>query len=514
MRPLDGLEAQALPGTDGASFPFWSPDSAFIGFFAQGKLKRISITGGPTQTLCDAVASRGGTWNSDGVILIVPPSSVSLYRVSAAGGVTTPVTQAGTGEIHIYPRFLPGGRRFLYAVSSSKPGASGVYVGSLDGTAVEHILPERSRAVYVPPRTSGHTGYLVFSRDTTVMAQPFDPDRLLLTGDVSPIAERASGAPATEFSVSENGALAYVSGEGSRELVWMDRSGRPLDSAGPTGGYVKIRLSSDDQNFRLSPDDKRVAFDRGNRDIWVLDMIRGVPTRLTSAPGANNIPSWSPDGLRIFFPSNRNGTFDLYVKSATGAGQEEVLVRMGTPTGWGTDWSRDARYILYQIPGGQTGQDLWVAPQFGDRKLYPYLQTQFNEQEGRFAPSPDGVPHWVAYVSDETGGDEIYVQPFPRSGEKKRISIGGGSEPIWRSDGTELFYLGADRNLMAVPIRAGTTVEAGVPKALFPVRVSANQSSLRNYAVAGDGQHFLVGGLVGDAAPMTVVLNWQAGLKK
>jgi hypothetical protein len=184
---------------------------------------------------------------------------------------------------------------------------------------------------------------------------------------------------------------------------------------------------------------------------------------------------------------------------------------MGTPTGWGTDWSRDGRYILYQMPDAQTGQDLWVAPQFGDRKPYPYLRTQANEQEGRFAPGPEGVPHWVSYVSDETGRDEIYVQAFPLSGEKKHISIDGGSEPIWRSDGTELFYLGGDRNLMAVPIRVGTTIEAGLPKSLFPVRAIGSR---RNYAVTGDGQRFLVSGAVGDVAPITVVLNWQAGLKK
>ena len=232
-----------------------------------GKAEEDLYRRGPTQTLCDAVASRGGTWNSDGVIRIVPPSSVSLYRVSAAGGVTTPVTQAGTGEIHIYPRFLPGGRRFLYAVSAVSR--------ELAASMSDHWTEPQWCTSYRSDRGRSHPAshlwphwYLVFSRDTTVMAQPFDPDRLLLTGDVFPIAERASGAPATEFSVSENGALAYVSGEGSRELVWMDRSGRPLDSAGPTGGYVKMRLSSDDQNFRLSPDDKRVAFDRGNRDIW------------------------------------------------------------------------------------------------------------------------------------------------------------------------------------------------------------------------------------------------------
>ena len=220
-------------------------------------------------------------------------------------------------------------------------------------------------------------------------------------------------------------------------------------------------------------------------DIWVLDMVLGVTSRLTFDAATDNLPIWSPDGQRVVFPSSRKGPFDLYIKAASGAGQEELLIKLGTPTGWATDWSRDGRFILYQIPGVNTGQDLWIAPQFGDRKPFPYLQTQFNEQEGAF--SPDG--RWVAYVSDESGRDEIYVQAFPLSGEKHQISTGGGSEPYWKKDGKELFYLAADRNLMAVPVTLGTTITPGTPKSLFPVPVSAQRHS---YAVTADGQRFLV----------------------
>jgi len=252
-------------------------------------------------------------------------------------------------------------------------------------------------------------------------------------------------------------------------------------------------------------------------DIGVLDSVRGVTSRLTFDPAADNVPMWSPDGLRIVWASNRNGPFDLYIKSASGTDQEELLIKMGTGTGWGTDWSRDGRFILYQMPGAKTGQDLWVAPQFGDRKPFPYLQTQFDEQEGRF--SPDGK--WVAYVSNESGRDEIYVQAFPPSGAKFQISSGGGSEPQWRMDGTELFYLAADQMLMAVPVKLGRSgsesFQVGLPKPLMAVPpAGVAGGAVRSYAVSNDGQRFLIPSIAGGGTgpPLTVVLNWQAGLKR
>jgi dipeptidyl aminopeptidase/acylaminoacyl peptidase len=291
--------------------------------------------------------------------------------------------------------------------------------------------------------------------------------------------------------------------EENTELLWLDRAGRQIQAAGPVGGY---------NDFRLSPDEANIAFDRndaesGLPDIWALDTRRQVPSRLTSDPAVDNLPIWSPDGLRVLFPSNRNGAFDLYSKAATGAGAEELLVRMSSPTGWGTDWSRDGRFILYQIPGVRTGQDLWIAPQFGDRQPYPYLQTKFSEQSGMF--SPDG--RWIAYVSDESGQDEVYVQSFPLSVEKRQISTNRGSEPSWRKDGGELFYLAADRNLMSVPIKLGAKLEAGLPKALFAVPESARKYS---YAATGDGQRFLVSRTIGELPPLTVIVNWRAGWKR
>jgi Tol biopolymer transport system component len=296
-------------------------------------------------------------------------------------------------------------------------------------------------------------------------------------------------------------------------LAWTDRTGKPMGLFGPPGSYNR---------FRLAPDEKRIVFDVSNQDVWVLDAIRGVTSRLTSDPAFDNVPLWSPDGLHILWSSNRSGGYHVYTKSANGTGQEELLIKMGTGTGGAVDWSKDGRYILYQMPDSKTGQDLWIAPQFperaeGDRKPFPYLQSQFDEQDGRF--SPDGK--WVAYVSNESGRDEVYVQSFPITGAKFQISSGGGSEPQWRSDGTELFYLAADGNLMAAPVKLGRSAsesfQAGLPRPLMAVPFVANGTSFqRTYAVSNDGQRFLIPSSTstGNVPPLTVVLSWQARLKK
>jgi len=312
------------------------------------------------------------------------------------------------------------------------------------------------------------------------------------------------------FSASPNGILVFSSSGGpggtssNQELVWVDRKGNKIGSASAPGGY---------DNFRLSRDEKSIVFDRpiagAQQDIYVLDLIRGVSVRLTFDPATDNLPIWSPDGLRVLFPSNRNGFFDLYLKAATGAGQEEPLVKLGTPTGWATDWSKDGRFIIYRIPGSKTGQDLWISPQFGDKKPFPYLNTQFNEQEGAF--SPDGK--WIAYVSNESGRDEVYVQSFPLSGSKFQISTGGGSEPYWRADGTELFYVSAGRSLMAVPIKIKPAFEPGLPLRLISLPAIAQ---LHSYAVSGDGQRFLIVNPAGGetSGSLVVLVNWQAIIKK
>ncbi len=525
VRALDSLQSQPLTGTDGANNPFWSPDDRFIGFFAQGKLKKIAATGGPAQILSDAPNGRGGAWNADGTIVFTPAAGGGpLYAVSAGGGAATPLTGTEHGE---YPDFLPTGRRFLYTCVTSTPEANGIYAASLNGTAPVRILPDVSNAAYVSTAAHGESGHVVFRRGSTLMAQPFDPNQLRLTGEVFPLAEQVGELTigVAAFSASGNDTLAFgPGGSGIEQLAWVDRSGKQKEPAGPPASY---------RRFRLSPDDKRIAMDRtdaqSNSDIWVLDLARLAASRLTFDPGAENNAVWSPDGLRVVYASarsGRSGGYDLYVKSANGAGQEQLLVKAGTPNLWPTDWSRDGRFILYNVPSGKTKQDLWIVPQWGDRKPFPYLQSEFNEQNGTF--SPDG--RWVAYDSDESGREEIYVQSFPVSGAKFQISTDGGSEPRWRSDGTELFYVAADRNLMAVPVKLNKhpsqpassqpspsppSFEAGLPKPLFPVPATGFRTS---YAPAYNGQRFLIltpaEGDGGAVSPITVFTNWQEVLKK
>jgi len=318
--------------------------------------------------------------------------------------------------------------------------------------------------------------------------------------------------PVSQFSVSSNGALAYTAGGGAfarQELVWMDRTGKQISSAGPAGDY---------RDLRLSPDEKSVVFTRtegGNTDIWVLDVTRGVPTKLTFDPEVDNFPIWSHDGLRVLWPSRRSGVFDLYIRPASGAGNDELLIKMGTPNGWGDDWSRDGKFIVYQKPAVKGARDLWIAPQKvngqGGGEPYAYLESPFDKTNAVF--SPDG--RWIAYVSNESGRNEVYVQAFPLTSKKKQISTGGGADPAWRKDGSEIFYMAPDRNLMAVPVRTtATTIEPGIAKALFPVSGTFTQ---RSFAASGNGQRFLVGKPVGEGSaspPITVVLDWRVGLKK
>ena len=294
------------------------------------------------------------------------------------------------------------------------------------------------------------------------------------------------------------------------QLVWKDRAGKQVGLFGPPGVYDR---------FRLSPDEKQISFSMlvaSENDIWVMDSVRGVSSKLTFDPAIDDPPMWAPDGQRIVWASSRAGGFDLYIKPASG-GTDQLLLKMGTPTGWAEDWSQDGRYILYQIPGAKTGQDLWIAPQAAGGapadKPFPFLQTQFDEEHGRF--SPDG--HWVAYSSNESGRQEVYVQPFPATGAKFQVSSGGGREPHWRKDGTELFYIGEGRTLTAVSVTLGSKgFQAEQPKHLFPLSILSNFIIGRNYEVSNDGQRFLTPIIPdgGSAPPLTVDLNWQAMLKK
>jgi len=517
IRSMDTLESRALAGSEGAIYPFWSPDGAYLGFFAQGKLKKIAVAGGPPQTLCDSTSGRGGTWNRDGVILFSAGPTSPISRVSAAGGVPTPVTKAtesASGAGHRFPAFLPDGIHFLYNAGNDKADASGLFVGSLDGAAPVRILPDPTNALYAPPAAPGLSGYLLFRRENTLMAQPFDPKSLKTTGEMFPVAEQVPIGGGNNgfgaFSVSANATLVYRSGGAvaNRELVWMDRSGKRFGVVGKPGDY---------RSMGISPDEKAVAAainSSSQWDIWIEDLARGVSSRFTFRPGISRSPVWSPDASRVIFALQSANLYsvDIYQKPAGGNGQEELILHAGV-NGYPDDWSSDGKWIVFQQTGQKTANDLWLLPLAGDRKPIPYLQTPFDEVNARF--SPDGK--WMAYQSNESGQNQVYVQAVPPSGAKYQISTAAGTFPQWRRDGKELYYVSADQKLMAVPIKLGATVEPGAPQPLFPIPTYGALDS--SYVPSRDGQRFLVnvpaGGETATAAPpITVVTNWQSGVKK
>jgi eukaryotic-like serine/threonine-protein kinase len=522
VRALDALTPQALPGTEGAKFPFWSPDSRSIGFFTGGKLKKVEFSGGPVQTLCDAGTGWGGTWNHDGVI-VFGTLGFGLYRVSAMGGsatLMTPLDRTRPEWIIHSPSFLPDGRHFLYYILETH----GVYLGSLDGAVKQRLLGADSNAVYAPSLSAGRqAGYLLFMREGALLAQPFDARELRLTGEPFPVAERVGRDPnfsRGNFSVSDNGVLVYDPSLNrlNKQLVWVDRQGKQIGSLGAVGGYSRPWLS---------PDEKRVAVDRldsqtDTRDLWLYDVAGGGASHFTFDPANDFYPVWSPDGSRIVWGSNREGMYDLYWKAASGAGLDELLLKSSN---WKvpTDWSRDGRFPRYYEIDPKTKRDIWILPLSGDQKPFPFLQTEANEVGGQL--SPDG--RWMAYASDELGGHEVYVQSFPSAGGKRQVSTKGGTGPHWRRDGKELFYYAPDGKLMAVEVKSGlpagghgggegASFEASVPRALFEFRSGSGPPTFAPYTVTADGQRFLLNTIVDESggAPLTVRVNWQAGLKQ
>jgi len=515
IRALDAREAQMLAGTDDAMYPFWSPDSRFIGFFAQSKLKKIDITGGSPLVLCDATAEpRGGSWNGDGVIIFAPNAVSGVMRVSAsAGGEPINVTDLQTGDSsHRWPAFLPDGHHFLFYVRAKKDG--GIYVGSIDDKARRLVIPNVGYSgVFARP------GYLLTFRDNMVLAHPFDERTLKTTGEPVPVTQVAgSSLNLAAFSVSmtsEPGVLAY-SGALSMpsRLEWFDRTGASLSVATEVGDYV---------SFRLSPDGRQLAFSRADRqrdtpDIYLMDLARRVETRFTSDPGSDVSPLWSPDGSRIVFRSDRAGGNFPYSKPVNGAEPERQLaadVLLAFPT----DWSRDGKYIVGHSTSPVKSYDVSVLELEGTAqptgvKLMAFADSEFSEIDAMFAP--DG--RRLAYASDASGRMEVYVAPFPRSGGARRVSIAGGSEPHWRLDGKELYYLAPDRTLMAVDVATGSTLETGTPRPLFKTRAPfPGYSWRRNYDVTADGTRFLITTPIEGAvlpATINVVLNWWAGIRK
>lgn len=515
VRPMDSLTAQRLEGTEGGTFPFWSPEGRYLGFFAGGKLKKINVSGGPAETVCAAPNGRGGTWNRDDVIVFAPDLGGGLSRVSAAGGTPTPVIHGERSSGFVsrrWPIFLPDGRHFLYWAGdpfATDPSTVGIYLGSLDSSEPRLLLHADSNALYVPP------GYLLFLRERSLMAQRFDPGALKLKGDAFPIAELVASPQSFRvglFTVSENGLLVYQTGENLfTQFAWVDASGKQSGTAGAPGIV---------DTPELSPDGQRLAFDSQdleskNADIWLMDLARGVKTRFTFNPSAEIRPVWAPDGSRIIFASQRKGHLDLYVKDSSGSGSEELLYESDANK-IPIDWSRDGRYLSFsQLSTKRKGKwESWILPLFGDRKPFPYLQSGFNGFHAVFSPDT----HWLAYVSDETGTFETYLAPFPGGGGKFQISQGGGVQPTWRQDGNALFYLAEGKKLMEVSLRTkGHAVEIGNPRQLLQVPSMQDSGPYgHSYAVSPDSKRFLVTVLpqAFSPEPLTLVTNWTADLKK
>jgi len=501
VRNIDSAEATLVPGSENAIEPFWSPDSRSIAYGSNGKLKRSDLTGANAQVLCDSPRLIAGTWNKDGVIVFAPGYRMTLMQVSAQGGEAKPVNMKTESDDleHRSPYFLPDGRHFLFSRKNA------IWVGSLDSPEIKEIGDVRGSVVYAPP------GWLIFLHNDVLVAQAFDAGKLALTGEPMPIITGAKNPPgARRFSVSDNGVLVWQ-GPWQRDyqLVWYDRTGK---QTGQIDAPMKVLVG---QSPMLSADGKRMVVRRAispagaDSNLWVVDLEKGTGLRITST--FSQMPVWSPDGSRIAYNNGNN----IVVKAANGSGEAETLVER---TAFPADWSRDGRFIIFMERGVKTRTDLWALPTFGDRKEYLLSNSPFDEQNPQLLP--DG--RWLAYSSDETGDYEIYVQSFSADGklgaDKKIVSTLGGRLPVWRRDGSELFFMAADGQMMASAVKTGgTEFEFAAPKPLFKTRTLSLEGSIyHEYDVSPDGQRFLIGTLVGDtkAPPPTVILNWTAALKK
>jgi serine/threonine protein kinase/Tol biopolymer transport system component len=526
IRALDSLEARLVPNSETAVVGpfFWSPDSRYIAFGNGPKLKKIDVADGGNEALCDVpgVIALGGSWNRDGVI-IFGQANGPIMRVSANGGSASPLTirDPSRGEIaHAFPSFFPDGRHFVYSRYSEKSEGSALYIGSLDAKpeaqSSKPLLAADSGGIYVPSSDSD-LGQLLFVRGGALLTQSFDARRLELVGEPVTVTDRVGmfrnyGL----FSASANRTLVLRSdaGGGNYQLTWLDQQGKTLGTAGES--------SSQFLSVSVSPDGARVVASRFDQVpvLWLTDLSRGTSTRFTFGSSYTVGGAWSPDGSQIIFTSYRDGQYNLYRKRANGLKDEELLLRASSDRKLPTDWSRDGRFLIYDVLSSQTKGDIWVLPLDGNKKPFVFLGTEFYEQDGRF--SPDG--HLIAYASNESGRDEIYVRTFSPdapggasdAGGKWLISTGGGTEPRWRRDGKELYYVAADGKLMAVDVATAAGFQAGAPKALFPVPATREGALGQSWDVAPDGKRFLFPVPVSgqDNTPFTVVLNWQAGLKK
>jgi Tol biopolymer transport system component len=500
LRPLDTFNARPVPGTEGAAFPFWSPDSRSIGFFTQTRLRKVSVDGGPVQTVAELSSTvRGGSWNSRGDIIFATAGS-TILRVSHDGGPTRIVTKPDAeNSAHQWPSFLPDGEHFLYYAAASRS----VFLASLTAGTIKRLFGADTNATFAPP------GDILFVREGALFAQRFDVARAELTGEAVAVVEQVSWTFAPwnlgAFSVSSTGVLTYRRGGGARtQFAWFDRRGRILSTIGPPGDYFSPTLS---------PDETKAAFgrrdDQSAGDIWTMDMARQTLSRFTFDPTSEIYPLWSPDD-RLVYVSTRDG---ILMKNADGTGAARHV--FGTAASLiPVQITQTPRQLLFFADlGGSTGFDIYVLPLDASgpgAKPTPVIQTPVTDVEPRF--SPDGK--WIAYASTETGGYNVFVQPHPATGQRAQVSTGGGRQPQWSPDGKELFFVTNDRKFYAVEVRAGATFEHGEPKLLF--EMPSNTISVRNsYIPSKDGQRFLVNMLLDTAVPPIYVdTDWASTVKR
>ena len=506
LRAMDSLEARPIRGTEGATGPFFSPDGQWVGFFASGKLKKVSVSGGAELTLGDAVQPRGVSWGSQGMIAFAPTAVSALQQVSDAGGASQPLTRLEKGEfVHRWPEFLPGGKAVLFTGGAAAVNWTNaqVAVQSVGTGERRNLIQGGTQPRYAP------SGHLVYAQGGNLMAVPFDPQRLAVTGTAVPVVEGVleSSFGAAQYSFSATGSLVYVPGgvqSAQRRLVWVSRNGAEQPVAAPARAYTFPRLS---------PDGRRVAaviVEQGSQ-VWVCDLSRETLTRLTFDGNLNGNPVWTPDSKRIAFQSNGVGPANIFWQRADGSGGLERLTT-SEYIHFPMSFSPDGQLLAFVEINPTTGYDLWVL-RLGDRKTQPFLRTPFMESVPRF--SPDG--RWLVYISNEPGRYEIYVQPYPGPGGKWQISTEGGTEPAWNPNGRELLYRSGDK-MMAVEIATQPSFSAGKPRALFGGRYEPTPATAPNYDVSPDGQRFLMikpsEQEAGPATQINVVLNWFEELKR
>ncbi len=508
VRSLDSLDARPLPGTKSASWPFWSPDGQQIAFFAEGKLKRVDLVGSPAITICDAQDGRGGDWSRDGVILFVPNPNSGIYSVPASGGKPQEQTRVDEKETkettHRWPIFLPDGRHFLYLAGTHNAGVrsetNAVYLAELGKGGRRRILLARSNFAY-------SAGRLLYVRDRVLLAQPFDPVRLEVTGDPVPIADSVaveSNFFRAVFAASRGGDLVLRSGaaDAGSQMTWFGRDGKEIGKVGDPGSYQQVVLSPDARRVAYSLDDD----DAGTADIWIMDLARAVRSRLTFGPSGKYGPIWSPDGQQIVYSISALHD-DLFVRKS-GGGDEEALLHSDQDK-QATDWSRDGRYLVYNQSdhGNSAITDIWLLPMAEKGKPRPFLNTEANERDGRL--SPDG--RWMLYTSNESGKNEAYVAPFPGPGGKWQISTGGTTGAAWTQNGREIVYTRPDFTVMSLLVHASaSSFVVDPPRALFRIPLAVTG------AVTQDGQRFLFAIRPDDEQelPLTLVTNWAAGLRR